>query len=241
MRYVAITLHIPFLGIHLDLDVPWQMPIPLFLNQALPSILAQKGHHLSIPKGRMVRLVKHVYERPVPLLTHTFRGSGIYDGHILVLEVVSRPPWKDPYRFFLEEALETQEDEGVSVAEAERIYLAQTRIRLGRHDLHRRYTTDVDLSVFPGGRHVSRRHALIQWYKGHFYLYDRGSRNHTYLNGQPLTPGQAYALRPGDRVSFAKRLHFVFHDTHQEQEEGYARASTSSPASTPVEKGRMVG
>ena len=241
MRYVAITLHIPHLQVSLDLDIPWLMPIPLFLHQALPAILQQKGHTFWVPEGQMPRLVKRMYNRSVPLLTHTFRGSGIYDGHILMLEMVPRPPWHDPYRFFLEEVLETQEETRATASE--RIYLSQTRIRLGRHDLRRQYTTDVDLSLFPGGRHVSRRHALLQWHRGHFYLYDRGSRNHTYLNGQILVPKQAYILRPGDRVSFAKRMLFVFRDALQDHEpdEEHAKASPVSSASTHSGKERGVG
>lgn len=59
---------------------------------------------------------------------------------------------------------------------------------------------------------VSRRHARIVREDGLYYLYDEGSTNGTFLNGERLTPGRAYRLmdqveiRLGPRVSVLRFL-----------------------------------
>ena len=63
---------------------------------------------------------------------------------------------------------------------------------------------DVDLSLFPNSRVVSRRHADIRVEGDRYYIQDLGSSNGTYLNRYPLLPGNLYKLRFGDRVSFGK-------------------------------------
>lgn len=67
------------------------------------------------------------------------------------------------------------------------------------------YTTpDVDLSLFPNSKVVSRKHAVIRIEGNHYYIQDLGSSNGTYLNRYPLLPGNWYKLRSGDRLGFGK-------------------------------------
>ncbi len=67
-------------------------------------------------------------------------------------------------------------------------YIQQGVCRIGRS----RYN-DVRLSQTG----VSRRHAIIRWARGHFWLQDEGSLHGTYLNGQRV---QAQKLASGDFV-----------------------------------------
>jgi len=103
-------------------------------------------------------------------------------------------------------------DDGM-VRDIERIYLFVPKVRLGRHEWEKGYVTDVDLTFYIQAKFISRRHALIAWKDNQFYLYDRNSRNGTWLNGRRLPPGQFVPLHHGDRISFAHRLHFRFVDT----------------------------
>lgn len=63
---------------------------------------------------------------------------------------------------------------------------------------------DIDLSQFPHSGVVSRMHANIRFEKDDYYLQDLGSSNGTYLNKNPLLPGNWYRLRTGDIISFGK-------------------------------------
>lgn len=47
---------------------------------------------------------------------------------------------------------------------------------------------------------VSRHHAAVVCRDGTFFLEDLHSENKTYLNGQPLSPGQLVPLHEGDRI-----------------------------------------
>ncbi len=220
MHYVAVTLEVllPHLSspLVLDLDIPWMMPVSLFLHEALPEILAKK--HVHFRSGQQVGhwfLFRLLGSQALPVLTHTFRGAGISDGERLRVE--RRTTLWPPYRFYLEQRLSegAQGDEDTMVVE--RIYLALPRILLGRSDERRKHFVDVDLRFFPYGRQVSRRHAEIRYQNGGFLIRDLGSTNGTWLNGHRLPAKRAYPLRPGDWVSFGKSLHFEF----KEEQEGH--------------------
>ncbi len=60
---------------------------------------------------------------------------------------------------------------------------------------------------------IGRRHARIENRDGIYYIIDLGSANHTFLNGKPLVPNQAYQLIDGGEVSFteSKPVHYRIH------------------------------
>ncbi len=57
-------------------------------------------------------------------------------------------------------------------------------------------------------RHVSRRHAIIQYIEGKYYIIDigndsKGSTRGTFVNGERIAPGIRHQLKSGDRIRFA--------------------------------------
>ncbi|HEY4386003.1 MAG TPA: FAD-dependent oxidoreductase, partial [Ktedonobacteraceae bacterium] len=55
-------------------------------------------------------------------------------------------------------------------------------------------------SVYIDHHSISRRHAEIAWYSGHYYLCDMGSSNGTYVNAKRLTPSQPVVLKARDVI-----------------------------------------
>lgn len=76
-----------------------------------------------------------------------------------------------------------------------------------------RIPPDIDVSGFPDSDVVSRVHADIRVDPDGYYLEDMGSANGTYVNNQPLRPGDRYRLRAGDRIALGKedKVSFIFH------------------------------
>ncbi|WP_304518425.1 FHA domain-containing protein [Acaryochloris sp. 'Moss Beach'] len=76
-----------------------------------------------------------------------------------------------------------------------------------------RIPPDIDVSGFPDSDVVSRVHADIRVEPDGYYIEDTGSANGTYVNNQPLRPGDRYRLRAGDRISLGKedKVGFIFH------------------------------
>ena len=74
---------------------------------------------------------------------------------------------------------------------------------------------DIDVSGFPESEIVSRVHADFRVEAGVYYLEDMGSSNGTYVNHNPLSPGNRHRLRPGDRISLGKgdKITFLFQFT----------------------------
>ena len=225
MHYVAITLEIPHPQTHtptqtfddeerpqpirLDLDIPWHMPIPYFLYQVLPEILRRERVPLSMPSPPFyLRLVRVWAGRTLPLLTHTFWGAGVRDGERLRLETYSLA-WF-PYRFYLHLSLSPNITPSSEAQGEERIYLAQRRILLGRHDWSKKAFVDVDLSHFPGGKRVSRKHAEILHVQGRFVLRDLGSRHGTWIHQSRIT--SSHTLLPGERILLGDKLSFSFQE-----------------------------
>ncbi len=54
-----------------------------------------------------------------------------------------------------------------------------------------------------GARHVSRRHARLEWRHGGLYIVDLDSTNGTWVNGRRLTPHEPKRLHDGDWVRWA--------------------------------------
>ncbi len=57
------------------------------------------------------------------------------------------------------------------------------------------------LPGFADLRHVGREHARLYWHQDALYLVDLGSRNKTFVNGQPIT--QPVQLVPGETFNIA--------------------------------------
>lgn len=58
-------------------------------------------------------------------------------------------------------------------------------------------------------RHVSRRHAIIQFIDDKYYITDigndgKGSSHGTFINNERITPGIRCELKSGDRIRFAE-------------------------------------
>lgn len=82
---------------------------------------------------------------------------------------------------------------------------------VGRADPIGNIYPDVDLTDCGGDdAGVSRQHARIYFQAGRAFVEDRESTNHTYVNGQKLTPWQPHPLRSGDEVRFG-RLKLTFY------------------------------
>ncbi len=81
--------------------------------------------------------------------------------------------------------------------------LRGSRSLIGRQSRSRGYYPDVDLSVTPEDRGVSRTHAMLDHPPdGTLTITDLGSSNGTYLDDElaPLARGVAVPLRDGSRI-----------------------------------------
>ncbi len=79
--------------------------------------------------------------------------------------------------------------------------LDQPIIRIGRSPL---------CEVMLPERVVSREHAYIEQRPDGYYLFDKQSKNGTYLNGEPVTTGRR--LQDGDEIQIALRFKLAFVD-----------------------------
>lgn len=98
----------------------------------------------------------------------------------------------------------------------------QQEIVLGRRDPATGALPDVDLTPFAGYRMgVSRRHSQIKRSNdGHLELFDLGSSNGTFLNGERLEAHYPYRLRDGDKIALGQisiHVHFERSMTSQKQ------------------------
>lgn len=83
---------------------------------------------------------------------------------------------------------------------------------LGRLDPATGISPDLDLTPY-GGQElgVSRMHAGILRDGDTLTLFDKGSANGTFLNGQQVTPGRPRILRDGDEIRFGRLVcHLYF-------------------------------
>lgn len=81
---------------------------------------------------------------------------------------------------------------------------------IGREDAEDGIYPDVELSLSGGEEAgVSRRHAMLTFRRGSFWLEDLDSLNYTFINNNRLEPNRPQPLRDGDEVSFANiRMRF---------------------------------
>lgn len=77
------------------------------------------------------------------------------------------------------------------------------RFVIGREDPIDGIFPDVDLTLSGGiEAGVSRRHAVITFRDGNYWLEDLDSRNYTFVNGIRLAPNRPQSLRDGDELEF---------------------------------------
>lgn len=93
------------------------------------------------------------------------------------------------------------------------VKFTKSEIILGRRDPATGSLPDVDLAPFAGYRMgVSRRHSQIKRAEdGNLELFDLGSSNGTFLNGQRLAPHTPYRLNDRDRMALGQiNLQVIF-------------------------------
>ncbi len=105
----------------------------------------------------------------------------------------------------------------------------------GRRDPATGSMPDIDLTPFAGYRMgVSRRHAAIrQGEEQSLDLWDLGSSNGTFLNGQRLSAHRPYRMRDGDEIRLGQMVMRVYYDPAGGRTES-PKAEESSPATAPV-------
>ena len=82
---------------------------------------------------------------------------------------------------------------------------------LGRRDPTTGDSPEVDLTAFAGYRMgVSRRHASLALENNQLNLWDLGSSNGTFINGNRLTPHQPNPIRDGDEVRLGQMVLRMF-------------------------------
>lgn len=82
---------------------------------------------------------------------------------------------------------------------------------LGRRDPTTGATPEVDMTPYAGYRMgVSRRHASLRLKDNQLNLWDLGSSNGTFLNGNRLTPHRPYPVRDGDEVRLGQMILRIF-------------------------------
>lgn len=81
----------------------------------------------------------------------------------------------------------------IHVRDGSSVSITQQRFRIGRDPAAVDYIINDNTAV-------GRQHADILIHDGACYVVDLNSTNHTYLNGEPLTPGTEYPLQDGDEI-----------------------------------------
>lgn len=105
----------------------------------------------------------------------------------------------------------------------------------GRRDPATGAMPDIDLTPYAGYRMgVSRRHAAIRaGEENHLDIWDLGSSNGTFLNGQRLNAHRPYRLRDGDRVRLGQMIVRVFFQPPEDGETQEIEAIAPEAASPP--------
>lgn len=77
---------------------------------------------------------------------------------------------------------------------------------IGRRGGNVKPAPEIDLTGIPNDQVISRPHARISWDPTYatYTIIDSNSRNGTFINGQPLTPGVPYQLVDGDTLQLGK-------------------------------------
>jgi pSer/pThr/pTyr-binding forkhead associated (FHA) protein len=74
---------------------------------------------------------------------------------------------------------------------------------IGREDAEEGVFPDLDLTLSGGEEAgVSRKHAVLSYRDGVYWLEDLDSTNYTFVNGRRLEPHRPHPLRNGDEIEF---------------------------------------
>ncbi len=80
-----------------------------------------------------------------------------------------------------------------------KIQLVHTKTIIGRRDVSSGFVPDIDLSEEDKEKYISRRHAIVFFDQGEFYVKEEiGVINGTFLNGEKLKTNVPYKLKNGD-------------------------------------------
>ena len=107
----------------------------------------------------------------------------------------------------------------------------------GRRDPATGAMPDVDLTPFAGYRMgVSRRHAAIRYGDDNTLdIWDLGSSNGTFLNGQRLSAHRPYRLHDGDEIRLGQMQIRVFYEIAGAEQAVETKSIVEPPTATPVE------
>ncbi len=87
----------------------------------------------------------------------------------------------------------------------------KTELIWGRNDPVAHVNPDFDLTPFNGAAlGVSRQHARVFYERGQVFIEDKGSTNHTHVQGRQLTPSTSQPLRSGDEIRLGRLVLIVF-------------------------------
>jgi len=108
----------------------------------------------------------------------------------------------------------------------------------GRRDPATGAMPDIDLTPFAGYRMgVSRRHAAIRFGEGQtLELWDLGSSNGTYLNGQRLSAHRPYRLHDADEIRLGQMVIQLYYQPQKKQAaDSQDAAAPEAPSSKPAQ------
>ncbi len=92
---------------------------------------------------------------------------------------------------------------------------------------------DSDNDVVLASPAVSRKHALLTFRDGRWYIEDRGSYNGTFLNGTRVVPGTQLPLRHADRIEIGgAALLFQWPTGHVDPDSTEALPELAAPGAT---------
>lgn len=87
----------------------------------------------------------------------------------------------------------------------------RTELIWGRKDPVTHVDPDFDLAPYNGAAlGVSRQHVRVFYERGQLFIEDKGSTNHTHVQGRQLTPSTPQLLRSGDEVRLGRLVLIVY-------------------------------
>lgn len=133
----------------------------------------------------------------------TLAQADVWDGSTLVLSVIEKRDRNGEAKqsTVIPQALLESES-------SKRYYLTGHRFILGRHSFTAQSEDRaelIDFSAEPHGRTISRRHALLEYEDGEWWITPiHQKQNQTILDGKKLHTGQRYKLKEGARLQLGQ-------------------------------------